>query len=122
PTLPLVTFTEAGEAISRINAGERPLALYWFGRDRRALDRVLTGTIAGGVTVNDCLLHYVQEAQPFGGVGASGIGAYHGRFGFETYSKLKPVFYRSAITRTAWLYPPYRKRFERMLALMRALS
>lgn len=122
PILPVVTFSDAGEAIARINAGERPLALYWFGRDRLALDRVLTGTIAGGVTVNDCLLHYVQEAQPFGGVGASGMGAYHGRFGFETYSKLKPVFHRSAITRTAWLYPPYRKRFARMLALMRALS
>jgi coniferyl-aldehyde dehydrogenase len=76
PLLPIVEYGEVDEAIAYVNRGERPLAHYWFGRDAARRERVLGETIAGGVTVNDCLLHFAQESQPCGGVGASGVGAY----------------------------------------------
>ena len=78
PLLPIVEYDDVEDAIAFVNRGERPLALYWFGRDATRRARVLDETIAAGVTVNDCMLHFVQEGQPCGGVGASGVGAYHG--------------------------------------------
>ncbi|MBO9643874.1 MAG: aldehyde dehydrogenase family protein, partial [Pseudacidovorax sp.] len=98
------------------------LALYWFGRDAAARDRVLHETVAGGVTVNDCLWHLVQEHQPFGGVGASGQGAYHGQWGFDRLSHLKPVFSQPALNGTALFHPPYGRAFERLLGLLDKLS
>jgi coniferyl-aldehyde dehydrogenase len=83
---------------------------------------VLRETLAGGVTVNDTLWHFAHEGLPFGGVGASGIGAYHGEWGFRTFSKLKPVFYRSRFNRFADLYPPYGAKIARMEKLLRFLS
>jgi coniferyl-aldehyde dehydrogenase len=71
------------------------LALYWFGRNTQRRDRVLRETISGGVSINDCLLHVSQLSQPFGGVGPSGQGAHHGQWGFESCSKLKPIFIQS---------------------------
>ena len=105
-----------------VNRRERPLALYWFGDDRATRDTVLASTIAGGVTVNDCLFHFTQGNQPMGGVGASGTGAYHGEWGFNGLSKLKPVFYRSKLNRFADLYPPYGAKMARMTKLMRLLT
>jgi coniferyl-aldehyde dehydrogenase len=119
PVLPILEYSEAGQAIDHVNRGERPLALYWFGRDKRVLRRVLHETVSGGVTVNDCMLHLVQERQPFGGVGASGIGAYHGEWGFRTFSKEKPVFLQARVSAGSMLYPPYGKLFERGLALLK---
>ena len=69
----------------------RPLALYYFGSDKAETQRVLQETVSGGVTVNDVMLHIGQHDMPFGGVGASGMGAYHGQVGFDAMSKLKPV-------------------------------
>ena len=123
PVLPLLGYRDVAEPITFINRRDRPLALYWFGKDVAARDRVLTHTVSGGVTVNDCLFHFVQANQPMGGVGASGTGAYHGLWGFNTFSKLKPVFYRSAFNRMlAGLYPPYGGRIARLEKLMRFLS
>jgi coniferyl-aldehyde dehydrogenase len=122
PILPVVTAPTDSDAIAIVNAGDRPLALYWFGTDRNALDRVLHETVSGGVTVNDCLLHQVQESQPFGGVGASGMGAYHGEWGFRTFSKEKPVFHRPRMSGAARMRPPYGKTFDRMLDMIRRLS
>jgi len=121
PILPIVTYGAAEEAIAHVNARERPLALYWFGRDARSRDKVLRDTISGGVTINDCLLHIAQENQPFGGVGASGMGAYHGEWGFRTFSKQKPVFYRPRFGATVLAQPPYGPWFERAIAAMRWL-
>ena len=73
------------------------------------------------MTINDCLLHIAQEHQPFGGVGASGMGAYHGEWGFHTFSKEKPVFYRAGVSGTVLLQPPYGRTFDRVLALVRRL-
>ena len=83
---------------------------------RARRDRVLRGTIAGGVTVNGCLTHFAQEAQPFGGVGASGIGSYHGVYGFRTFSKEKPVYYQGRLGIMPLLLPPYGGLLDRVLA------
>lgn len=122
PVLPIMGVRDAAAAISYINAHDRPLALYWFGKDRAARDEVLMRTVSGGVTVNDCLFHFTQVNQPMGGVGASGTGAYHGEWGFRTFSKLKPVFYRSRLNRLADLYPPYGGKIARLEKMMRFMS
>jgi coniferyl-aldehyde dehydrogenase len=122
PLLPIVGYTNAPETVAYINAHDRPLALYWFGKDDAARDEVLARTVSGGVTVNDCLFHFTQINQPMGGIGASGSGAYHGEWGFRTLSKLKPVFYRSPLNRLADLYPPYGARIARLEKMLRFMS
>jgi coniferyl-aldehyde dehydrogenase len=122
PVLPVMGYRDAAEPIAYINRHDRPLALYWFGKDKTARDEVLARTVSGGVTVNDCLFHFAQAYQPMGGVGPSGTGAYHGEWGFKTFSKLKPVFYRSALNRLADLYPPYGGKIARLEKLMRFMS
>jgi coniferyl-aldehyde dehydrogenase len=82
---------------------------------------VLGETIAGGVTVNDCLLQFVQEGQPCGGVGASGVGVYHGEWGFRTFSKLKPVFHQSDWSGFPLLRPPYGRITDWVLAALKRL-
>ena len=119
PLLPIVEYGEVDEAIAYVNRGERPLALYWFGRDAARRERVLSETIAGGVTVNDCLLHFVQEGQPCGGGGASGVGAYHGEWGFRTFSKLKPVFHQSNWSGFPLLRPPYGRMTDWVLGALK---
>jgi len=122
PLLPIVAVDSERDALDYVNARERPLALYWFGSDRAARERVLTGTIAGGVTINDTLLHIAQESLPFGGVGPSGQGHYHGEFGFRQFSKEKPVFIQSRWSGVSLLYPPYRPFTEKMLKLLARIS
>ena len=122
PLLPILGYSDAGEPVAYINARDRPLALYWFGKDDAARDAVLSRTVSGGVTVNDCLFHFTQINQPMGGIGASGSGAYHGEWGFRSLSKLKPVFYRSRFNRLAELYPPYGGKIARLEKMMRFMS
>ncbi|NKE64396.1 coniferyl aldehyde dehydrogenase [Ramlibacter sp. RBP-2] len=107
PLLPVVPYDTAAQALAFVNERPRPLALYWFGRERSRAEQVLRATISGGVTINDVLLHIAQENLPFGGVGDSGIGAYHGEWGFRLFSKEKPVFEQSRLARTAMLRPPF---------------
>lgn len=107
PLLPVVTYETLEEAIAFINARPRPLALYWFGKDHAHRDQVLRDTLSGGVTVNETLLHVAQENLPFGGVGDSGSGAYHGDYGFRLFSKDKPVFEASSLSGTGLLRPPF---------------
>jgi coniferyl-aldehyde dehydrogenase len=116
PLLPVVAYDSLDDAIGYVNRRERPLALYWFGDNAARRDRVLQGTIAGGVTVNGCLTHFAQEAQPFGGVGASGIGSYHGVHGFRAFSKEKPVYYQGRLGIMPLLLPPYGGLLDRVLA------
>jgi coniferyl-aldehyde dehydrogenase len=122
PVLPIVGYKDTAEPVSWINAHDRPLALYWFGKDNAARDEVLSRTVSGGVTVNDCLFHFTQINQPMGGIGASGTGAYHGEWGFRSLSKLKPVFYRSPFNRLADLYPPYGAKIARLEKMLRFMS
>ena len=122
PLLPVLPYDTLDEAIAYVNRHERPLALYWFGHDKAARERVLGHTISGGVTVNDCMWHFGQEDLPFGGVGASGMGAYHGEAGFRTFSKDKPVFHQSVLSGVPLLYPPYGRMFEFMAKVLRRIT
>ena len=118
PLLPVLGYGQLDEAIAYVNAHPRPLALYVFEQDRTRLDRVLNRTVAGGVTVNDTLLHIAQEELPFGGVGPSGMGHYHGYEGFKTFSKMKPVFHQSRLNGMALFNPPYGPLFERLVRFL----
>ncbi|MFN5048218.1 coniferyl aldehyde dehydrogenase [Roseateles sp.] len=123
PLLPILPYDSEQQALDYIKDHARPLALYWFGADSAARERVLAQTHAGGVTLNDCLWHIGQEDQPFGGVGASGQGAYHGIWGFNTFSKMKPVFSQPRwFAGTQLFYPPYGATFERLLALLKKIA
>ena len=118
PILPLKTYHNLDEAIAYVNRDARPLALYLFARNRDIIDRVLTHTISGGVCINDTLLHIAAEDLPFGGVGASGMGHYHGQAGFDTFSKLKPVFRRHWIGLGRTLRPPHRRLHDWMRRIL----
>lgn len=119
PLLPVLGYRDIDTAIGVVNARPRPLALYLFDEDEARIARVLARTVAGGVTLNDTLLHVAQESLPFGGVGPSGMGAYHGYEGFLTFSKLKPVFRQARFNATALVNPPYGARFARMIRLLK---
>lgn len=95
PLLPIRTYKNIDEAIEFVNSRPRPLALYYFDNDKGTQDRILNQTISGGVTINDVILHIAMEELPFGGVGASGIGAYHGKRGFLEFSHQKAIFKQS---------------------------
>jgi len=118
PVLPVVPYNDLDAAIAHVNGGDRPLALYVYDRDRANIDRVLGATISGGAVVNDCLIHAGVEALPFGGVGASGMGQYHGQDGFETFSKLKPVLYQSRLNGMWILNPPYGAKAKGLIKLL----
>jgi acyl-CoA reductase-like NAD-dependent aldehyde dehydrogenase len=118
PLLPLIPYTHFDDALALVTERPRPLALYFFDRDRRRIERVLESTIAGGVTVNDTMLHFAQENLPFGGIGPSGIGHYHGEDGFLTFSKRKGVFLQSRCNAVGLLKPPYGSCAERVIKLM----
>ena len=109
PILPVIGYATLEEAIGRVAAGDRPLALYPFSRDRATVERILRHTLAGGVTVNDTLLHFTAGGLPFGGVGASGMGAYHGRAGFDAMTKALPILWQRRRTASDLLRPPYAK-------------
>lgn len=121
PILPILPVASTDEAIAAVNKGDRPLALYWYGEEDAARDRVLQKTVSGGVTVNDALWHVAQENLPFGGVGKSGVGAYHGEIGFNTFSHLKPVFYQSRFASGALLHPPYTAKTDKIISFVRKI-
>jgi coniferyl-aldehyde dehydrogenase len=115
PILPIKTYSAPDEAIATINAHPRPLALYYFGTDAGERDRILTRTTSGGVSVNDVVMHVAQEDLPFGGVGPSGMGSYHGREGFKTFSHAKSVFTQARVDITSILRPPYSERMRKLV-------
>jgi coniferyl-aldehyde dehydrogenase len=112
PVLPVVSYDTLDQAIQYINARSRPLALYWFGQDTQARDQVLAQTVSGGVCINDTLMHLAHLNLPFGGVGDSGWGSYHGEAGFKRLSHQKSVLVQSRWASGKLLYPPYGQRFD----------
>jgi coniferyl-aldehyde dehydrogenase len=118
PILPLCSFNSVDEVINRINAGPRPLAVYPFSHDAPQVQKIIDRVMSGGVSVNDALFHVGQHDLPFGGVGESGMGHYHGHHGFETFSKLRPVFYQARFSSMKFLWPPYGKFADRVLAFL----
>lgn len=115
PWLPLVPYDTLEQALAYITARPHPLAMYVFDDDPHRQQQILRTTIAGGVTLNDTLYHVAQHALPFGGVGPSGTGSYHGEHGFRTFSHFKPVFAQARLNGAALLAPPYGRRFQWML-------
>lgn len=115
PILPIVPYDTLADAIVYVNARDKPLALYWFGADAAHRDQVLAQTQSGGVCINDTLVHIAQDGLPFGGVGPSGQGHYHGEFGFRQFSKEKPVFLQSRWSAGGLVYPPYKPSIRALL-------
>ena len=115
PVLPIIAYTSIEEPIEAINAGPRPLALYPFSNDKPLVHHLLRHVMSGGVSVNDGLFHVGQHDLPFGGVGDSGMGHYHGHDGFVTFSKMRPVFYQAPFSAIKFLWPPYGKFATRYL-------
>ncbi|WEJ72634.1 MULTISPECIES: coniferyl aldehyde dehydrogenase [unclassified Pseudomonas] len=115
PLLPVIPYQSLDEALRYINERDRPLALYYFGYDKREQDHVLAQTHSGGVCLNDTLLHVAQDDMPFGGVGPSGMGHYHGHEGFLTFSKAKGVFSKPRFNAARVIYPPYGKSLQKLV-------
>jgi coniferyl-aldehyde dehydrogenase len=115
PVLPVVGYRSLDEAIQYVARRPRPLALYYFDHDEASIERVLAETKAGGVTINDVLFHIAQEDLPFGGIGASGMGRYHGREGFLAFSNAKAVMHQSRWSPATFLHPPYTGRVDRLI-------
>jgi len=111
PLLPVRRYAAIDEAIDEVNRRDRPLALYYFGSDAAERRRVLDRSISGGVTLDDVIFHVGQEALPFGGIGPSGMGAYHGETGFRTFSHARAIFRQSRldVAKLAGMRPPYDK-------------
>jgi coniferyl-aldehyde dehydrogenase len=118
PILPILDFADIDSAIEVINAGPRPLALYYFGRSGAEMRRVLEQTVSGGVCLNDCVTQFAAPGLPFGGVGESGMGHYHSKQGFDTFTKLKPVLRQSRWAGLDLIRPPYGKLADRILKFL----
>ncbi len=118
PVLPVVPYRDLGDVVKRINGGARPLALYPFSNDRATVAHLVDHVMSGGVTVNDAVIHVGQDDMPFGGVGESGMGHYHGREGFETFSKMRPVFHQARWSTLVAVMPPYGRLAERVIKFL----
>ena len=115
PLLPLVPYDSLDDALAYINQRPRPLALYYFGYARAEQEHVLQHSHSGGVCLNDTLLHVAQDDLPFGGIGPSGMGHYHGHEGFLTFSKAKAVLAKQRLNAARLIYPPYGKALQRLV-------
>jgi coniferyl-aldehyde dehydrogenase len=122
PLLPVKTYRTLDEVIEYVNSKDRPLGFYFFTNDKQTEEKLLYNTISGGVTINNCILHVAQHDMPFGGIGASGMGQYHGYEGFLEFSKLRPVFTHPRLSLLHMAYPPYTGRHKRIFQLMLKLG
>jgi coniferyl-aldehyde dehydrogenase len=118
PILPVVTYDGLDDAIAYVNARPRPLALYFFGTAENSQRRVVDRTTSGGMLINDTILHYAQDDLPFGGIGPSGMGAYHGAEGFKTMSHAKAVFKQAQFNLADLFRPPFGKLYDFLLNVM----
>lgn len=119
PLLPVIPYQEHSEAVAWINRQPRPLALYLFSYNKKVTAHYMLNTISGGVTLNDTILHVSQDELPFGGVGASGMGHYHGYEGFKTFSKAKSIYQQSRFSGVKLMYPPPSKLTKFLLNIMK---
>jgi coniferyl-aldehyde dehydrogenase len=118
PILPVVAVDNLSDALRLVASRSRPLAVYYFGSDRREIERVSTELVCGGLVVNDLMMHFLQDDLPFGGVGDSGMGSYHAEEGFRRFSHATAVFEQSRWVDLGWLLrPPYGERIARLLKM-----
>ncbi|MEM7360241.1 MAG: coniferyl aldehyde dehydrogenase [Pseudomonadota bacterium] len=122
PLLMVLSYNDPQEVIDYVNERDRPLAFYPFSNDKKLVQRYIDSVMSGGVTVNDALFHVAQHDLPFGGVGPSGMGHYHGKEGFMSFSKLRPVFYQAAFNLMPMLAPPYGKFADRVFGFIQKLK
>ncbi|HSA59394.1 MAG TPA: aldehyde dehydrogenase family protein [bacterium] len=118
PILPILTFQTLNQAIELIQSKDKPLALYIFSKDRRHVEEILNNTTAGGTCVNNLAIHLANSNLPFGGVGTSGMGSYHGFFGFKTFSHERAVLRQGAIDMVKIFYPPYTPRIKKIIRFL----
>ncbi|MEL6567963.1 MAG: coniferyl aldehyde dehydrogenase [Pseudomonadota bacterium] len=116
PVLPIKSYKQTRDAVAYVNAHDRPLGLYYFGEDAAEKDMVLNSTTSGGATVNDVIFHVAQEDLPFGGVGPSGMGSYHGYDGFREFSHAKSIYTQTGSELLAMMRPPYGEKFRKQVA------
>jgi coniferyl-aldehyde dehydrogenase len=127
PILPIIGYKDLSEAIEFINQHPRPLTAYWFGSHQGRLHDFLNKTSSGGVMVNDTLIQFTNHYLPFGGIGLSGNGAYHGKFGFDTFTHFKPVFSMrrplgiSTLGGSALIQPPYNDKVQKIMKILEKL-
>ena len=112
PILPVLEYDDLGDAIAKINARPKPLALYFFSKNKDKQERVLRETSSGGVCINDTVMQFGVTFLPFGGVGDSGIGSYHGKASFDTFSHYKSVLKKSFLLDLKWRYAPYKGKVD----------
>lgn len=115
PLLPVMAYDEFDQALAIINRNPTPLALYYFGHNQNEINQLTFQTLSGALTINDTIMHIAIDDLPFGGVGQSGMGHYHGHEGFLTFSKLKPVFVQKRFSPVRWFYPPYGRLIDTFL-------
>lgn len=118
PILPLVSYQGIDNAINYVNSRPRPLALYVFAKDDEICQKVINQTISGGACINDTLYHIAQNELPFGGVGESGMGAYHGKYSFDTFTHYKGIFKQSPLNAMGLLQPPYGGTFDKLMKVI----
>jgi coniferyl-aldehyde dehydrogenase len=118
PILPIVSYRSIEDALAIVQKLDRPLAFYLFDHQKQRTEHILSQVLAGGVTVNDCALHFTQHSMPFGGVGASGMGHYHGHSGFMTFTKQMPVFRQARWSGFWYLTPPFKKLADRAVEFL----
>lgn len=119
PIMPVVEFDNLDEAIDFVNDRPKPLAMYYFGRDKHDIHRVLDETSAGGVCINETITHLTNPELPFGGIGGSGMGGYHGKYSFSTFSHFKPVMDKSTLIDVPLRYPPYNDKLKYLKMIIR---
>jgi aldehyde dehydrogenase (NAD+) len=115
PILPIITYEKLEEAISIVNRGEKPLALYIFSESKHHTQLIIKQVASGGVCVNDVLIHVSNPHLPFGGVNGSGLGSCHGFFGFKAFSHERAVMRQSKYDLSKWIYPPYKDGIFKLL-------
>lgn len=118
PILPIIEYEKLDDAIAFVNSRNKPLALYIFSDDKMYQERILNETSSGNASINECLMHVGNFELPFGGVGESGIGAYHGKLSFDTFSHLKGVLKKSTLADMAQRYPPYTESGTKLIKKM----
>lgn len=119
PIFPVYEFNNLEEALKRINILEKPLALYYFSENKTSIERVLNSTTSGGVTINDTIIHVASKYLPFGGVGNSGIGAYHGKASYDTFTHRKSVVKRGTFMELPFRFAPYGNKLKLLKKLMK---
>ena len=118
PLLPIMTYDSLDEAIEYINSHDAPLAFYYFSTNKRSINHLLRQVRFGGGCINDTIIHLATSHMPFGGFGASGIGSYHGKKGFETFTHYKSVVNKKNIIDLPMRYQPRKKLYEKIVRMI----